>query len=222
MLSFAEWAGLIISILIFYFTWSFTLKKESVDIFNSMENNNERKAKINIRKTLIKSLKLITINLIVFLTILFCFPYILPYIMNIPFDDFNIIIDTNLWNFLYKFMPFEKELFSNSNFTFSFITGIVLSIIIETMHLVVLHLFKEVKFIFKFIIFSLVTYGLIWADRWISFFLVEHIKIFFVLLSLVINIIIYFVIGIIVYFVVVFVLAMLSINVPIDTDKDKA
>lgn len=199
---------LLIPVLLAQFATYISFKKEISDLSSSSKHKDpiENYRKILIRRKIKKNSRVFFILLYIFLLILFIWPHIITIIkdtITIDWPNFNTNIFSDIKNFLLKFTPFKNDFSLSFKFKFSYITGIVLSIIIEFICSIVLSVLEIRKKTSKIIIFFLILYGLIWINNFISLFLSEHINIFYVFFSLIINIIVYTILGIILFFALV-------------------
>lgn len=114
-----------------------------------------------------------------------------PIIKNLNFED----------SIFFKVLPFKENFFENSNFTFSFITGTILSLFfIAFVELMIYYIYCPIE-IFEYILYILIfivvlillAYLFIWFNYFISSFLSIRITQYYKFSSLSINIFIYIV-----------------------------
>lgn len=200
MFDFSIFITLLVSVLIFYFTIFFNLKKEIDDLTNSTSQKSKENAlKIHNRKRKLFLLNIITVVLFLLIIFLYSLPTLFDALNSIEPIDFSYIA-----NFFSKFLPFKKGFFSNANFKFSYITGIVLSIIVVCIIGIWLQFFVIEpdcfsEYAFEIILLIILSIGLIWINNYISAFLSYCIIHCFEFLSIILNIVAYVLIGIIVY-----------------------
>lgn len=203
MFDFPILINLLIVIVIFYFTIYFNLKKEIDDYKNtsSMDNKNI-KLKIGNRKNKLLLLNFITIILLSITIIL----YFLPSIVNI-FNNNESIGFSNIGIVFSKLFPFRKGFFSDANFKFSFITGLILSLIVDFIVCVTcIYVFEPKRFagyIPIVIILIILSLGLIWINNYISLFFTYCIIHCFELLSIILNILAYTLIVVLIFYIFV-------------------
>ena len=189
MLNFLGLIVLIIPVLGFYIPTYSSLKSKIDDYTETQIETEKNKNRIDKTRKRIKSLNIFTIILISIIIIL----YYLPLIIEI-FD--KIAFSSNIENFLSKFLPFNEEFFTDSKFKFSYITGIILSIISEAVLFYILffslNIINEVwYYIVSVAILILYPYCLIWVNNYISLQLSLRITDYFELSSIFINILAY-------------------------------
>ncbi len=198
MLDFPVFITLLVSLFVFYFTLYFNFKKEIDDLkFDTIQNSKAATQKINNRKKKIHFLNIITAFLVIVVILLYTYPFI-----SDSFDDFDPTILSNITNFFSKILPFKKGFFTNVNFKFSFITGLVLSLIIE---LFIFGFSDEIiaplfffDYLLEIAILIISAISLIWANNYISIFLSYSIVHYFSFLSIVLNLLIYLIILIVI------------------------
>lgn len=182
--------SLIISLLVFFFTLYITLKKELDDLKNDSDKSSNTQ-KIQTREKAITYLKIVTLVLLFFVLMLYFFPTIINAIIN---NEFRLNLSA-YGVFLQNLFPFKKGFFTDIDFTISYVTGIILSIscLVIWYYRLKKALNPTLVFEFTFLIILLILlgYGLIWANYYISLFLIYCIVNFFILLSIVFNLIIY-------------------------------
>lgn len=211
MFNFSTLITIIVAVIAIYLPLYFNFKKDIDDLTETSYESKKNKNKIISRKKRLNSLKIITLILILVFIILYKLPSIL--------DVFASINLTNLWNFFTSLFPFKKDFFLNSNFKFSYITGIVLSVIIEVglfcfIHFAILPI-KFYEYIFEVILLIIVPYCLIWINKSISSLLKSSIINNFEILSIVINITSYIVIALIILiitFIIFYITSLFYIN----------
>lgn len=198
--------SLIVSIIIFFFTVYITLKKELDDLESASPKDT---TKIHTRQKTIKYLKMITLFLLFIVILFFFLPSIIDLINNTLNFDFKPINFSSIGDFLLKLVPFKKGFFSDPNFKFSYITGIVISIIVlgiwfYTLYEVIIIPDFASEYITLIVIMLLLAYGLIWANNFISLFLSYCIIHCFAFFAIVFNLIIYVLIFAIITFIMDF------------------
>ena len=188
MFDFPTFIALLVAIIAIYIPLYLTLKKEIGDLeVNSKDNT----TKIKNRKDKITTLNIICIIIVVVLVVLYQYPLIISIFTDISKSPiFNGII-----KFFCGLLPFKKDYFIDPHFKFSFITGVPLSIFIEILlGMLYENIFNPEKFseyIPAVITLIISAIGLIWANNYISQFLVYYIAHYFELLSIILNIIAY-------------------------------
>lgn len=189
MFDFSILITLIITILVSYLTMYMTIKKEIYDL--SILSDEENNRKIKIRKKILNFINTVFILLVCVILLLFA----------LPEDDSDSIayIFSNIGHFLLKYLPFKNELFDNYNFRFSYITQMILSIIITLV--IFCLLYEEINMISRILSSIFTIWCLIWLNIFISSFLIKHIAFFFPLLSIIFNILIYILILLIIIMV---------------------
>lgn len=210
MLNFLGLIVLIIPVLGFYIPTYFSLKSKIDDYTETQTEIERNKNRIDKTRKRIKSLNIITIILILIILIL----YYLPLIIEI----FNkITLSSNIENFLSKYLPFKNGFFADSNFKFSYITGIVLSIVSEIVLIYILFLSDDVwyfndsvwYYILSITILIIFPYFLIWINYFISLSLSLRITDYFELLSIAINIFTYCFMTLIVLLIMMYLLSFI-------------
>ena len=190
MFSFSVFITLLISILSFYFTLYFTLKKEITDLSSTSEKSKEIYLKIENRKRIKKLIRNTTISLIISIIILYRLPFIVTML-----NDNKLINFSGIGDFFLKFLPFKEGFFSNSNFKFSFITGIILATTVEFILYILISVTTSStsipKSILKKLILIAFAFALIWLNNYASLFWTYCIIHYFELLSIILNIILY-------------------------------
>lgn len=190
MFDFPDFITILVTWFVFYFTLSFNYKKEIDDLKSeSVQNTKTAQLKIYNRKKKMRFLNIITVSLVIVVTLLYLYPFL---------DNFDLTILSKITNFFSKILPFKKGFFTNANFKFSFITGLVLSIMIE----LVIFLFSNdiitplffFDYLLEIAILMISAISLIWADNYISIFLSYCVVHCFPFLSIVLNLLIYLII----------------------------
>ena len=201
MFNFSTFISLFVAIIAIYIPLYFTFKKELDDLET---NENSNKEKITNREEKITALKIVCFILAIALIILYQFPAITMFFKNIDLQN----LEDNLEKIFYKILPFKEDFFSDPQFKFSFITGIILSIIIVIFVFcglfAIIEPSKFYEFIIPIIISIILVIGLIWANNYISLFLVYCIKHYFEFLSMVLNIISYAIIAVFIFIILIF------------------
>lgn len=189
--------GFLLPIIIGYISVLFPLKKTIDDLTIAMKSNqndnvnSENSLKLKKHK---KSKKILTLIFIALVSIVILL-YLWPTIQNMNIDG-NVFIE--ILKCLQKIVPFKEGFFSDSNFTFSYITGVIFSVIIE--FFVLGALISSFDFCFKYqyvltiIIPIICALGLIWLNNFISLSLSYSIIHNFEVLSIIFNLLIYFLI----------------------------
>lgn len=163
MFEFDTLITILVTIILSYITLYYTFRHQIDEIESN--NKDDNKSKLNIER------RIMFINFFFsILIILILFLYFLP----------NIALINTQTNFAFitKIFPFEKGFFDNKNFKFSYITGIILSIIIIILFLMfpiylLANKFENIIIKSVITIFSTISiaYGLIWANYYISTYL---------------------------------------------------
>ena len=161
---------ILFSILIFYFTLYITLKKEIEDISSSIKNSTKDDLKIKNRKKFLTLLKIVTIFLIIFAILLYFLPDIFIYFQKINLKNYKPNTFYHIGNFFSKLVPFKKGFFSNSNFMFSYITEIVLSLILIVIIIFFFYIICE-NIALTIISTIVLIFGFIWINNFVSLFL---------------------------------------------------
>lgn len=187
MFDFSILISALIAICIFYFTLYITLKKEIGDLTSSSNKPSENYLKINNRKNKLKILNIITIFLIFSVITLYLLPNIVTEFKEMNLTSFSPITFSDIGNFLMKLVPFKKSYFSNFNFTFSYITEMLLSITVT------IFLFKDFN-VKSNLILIISIFALIWINNFISLFLSQCIVKCFVFISIIFNLFLYIVV----------------------------
>lgn len=198
---------LIISISIFYFSLYIPIKKELDDLASAGtdKNSKENRIKRNNRKKNLFLLNIITISLYCTIILLYFAPLIIKKLSGLKPLNLSDVI-----NFILEYLPFKKGFFDNANFQFSYITGIILSIIVIIVFWIVTYKIEEpddFSDICIIIIYSLlIAYGLIWLNYFASNILANSIIKYFQFFSIILNIILYLIVAIII--IILFILLM--------------
>lgn len=171
-----------VTIFSIYFPTYLTYKVQIKDLM--LNDNEENKQKINLRKKSIKTLKKTTITLII--TILFL--YFIPSIISLFTSNEIGFLLKNIVETIMKILTFRDNHFSNIDFQFSFIIGTILYFIIFIFFSIFI---SDFRFIAKLILKLLLIWCLIWANFFISSFLVLYIENYFNLISLCLNLVAY-------------------------------
>lgn len=187
MFNFSTFISLFVAILAIYIPLYFTFKKELEDLKTNLQANN---LKIQNREKKIETLTAICIFFIIILIVLYKFPEIVSIFKNI-----KLLKISNIGKFFCKLVPFKKDFFKDSNFKFSFITGIILSIILE----IIWYYFLDEtiipcdinEYVLIITILIVLGWGLLWANNFISLFLTYCIIHYVNLLTIILNILIY-------------------------------
>lgn len=197
MFEFGTLITILITIILGYITLYFTFRHQLDEIESN--NSNDKKYENRIRKR-IKFINFFFPILIIIIIIL----YFLP--------DIELIYTQIDFKFITNFFPFKEGFFDNKNFKFSYITGIILSIIVIIMCMIFTiglwwneienKVFASIIIIFVNI---LTSYGLIWGNYYISTFFDYCIAHYFELLSIVLNILSYGIISLVLYFIFDFI-----------------
>lgn len=189
MFDFPIFITIIVSLFVFYFTLYFNFKKEIDDLkFDIIQDSKIAQLKIHNRKNKIHFLNIITILLLIVVILLYIYPF-----LSDLFSNFDSTLLSDITNFFFKIFPFKKGFFADANFKFSFITGLVLSIIIEFFIFILSD--EIVPFFFLEIIILIISaISLIWMNNYISIFLSYCVVHCFPFLSIVLNLLIYFII----------------------------
>lgn len=188
---------LLVTIVMGYLTIFLNLKKELDDYKIESQQSNDVKNKIFIRKSNIKYLNIFTIILLSIIFILYMFPSIINALNGIQISS----LDQN--SYFNKLFPFKKGFFENKNFKHSFLTGIIFSVFIQFGILGIL-IDTNMKYALKISFFILFAWGQIWANNFISLFLVNSISNYFWLLSIVFNFVLYIAIFYVGFFIIYF------------------
>lgn len=191
MFDFSILISILFTICVFYFTLYITLKKEIGDLTSSSDKSSENYLKINNRKNKLKILNIITIILIISITILYIFPIIVTKFKELNLINSSLRIFSDIGDFLIKLVPFKKGVFSNFNFTFSYITETILSIIVIIIFLFVNYVENRTKYVSLFLLISIYTF--IWVNYFVSLFLSQCIIKSFILISIIFNLFVYIV-----------------------------
>lgn len=201
MFDFSILISLLVSVIIFYFTLFFSLKRELDDLSNTIKKSDEIESKISIRR---KSIKLLNILAIIFIIVILLL-YNLPSII-ISFSNIEPISFSEIGQFLLKLVPFKEGFFSDSNFKFSYITEIILSIIVTLLTIFVFYILLDetkinifIKFMIVVLLLIALMLGFLWLNNYISLFLTYCIIHYFAFLSIVLNIISYVIISLIIF-----------------------
>lgn len=174
---------LLIAILGIYVPIFINLKKEINDLRLATKQY-EHNPKLEYRE---KLLNITTIFIIILIVIVLFFSF-LPLLKNII-------------SFITKILPFKSGFFENKDFTFSFITGIILSLfVVFVIELIIyfayipIEVLEYVLHILMFIVaFFISSFILLWFNYFISTLLSTYLTQNFELISLFINLYIYFI-----------------------------
>lgn len=179
---------LLFTIIIFYFSVYFNFKSKKDDALQIEDEIIKNKRIKNISNN-ISILRIVTI----FLTILAILLYLLPKVLKIETNEFDISI-------LLKVVPFRKGFFINSNYKFSYITGMSIS---GFMALILLGcLVEELSNIsFSIIPTFFFVFIMIWVNYFISNIIVSSIIMYFKLISVILNIVGNLIVGLIVFLI---------------------
>lgn len=205
MFNFSTLITLIVAVIVAYLPLYFNFKNDIDDFTETSFESEKNKNKIDNRKKKIKSLNIIYLILILAFIILYKIPSII--------ETFKSIDLTNIGNFFTGLLPFKKGFFENSNFKFSYITELILSIIIEIGLLCFIDaIFIPLEFyeyIIETICLIIVAYCLIWTSTYISTILSSSIISYFEAFSIIINIVIYIIIALIIFFIIFIIFSIL-------------
>lgn len=184
-----------ITILITYIPIYLNLNRELRDIDITSLKNKEDELKYKNRKNELKSVNILYAILLFFILIL----HILP-------------LETGI----YKLLPFKNGYLSDPNFKFSFITGIILAILLFIIFVsCMITIMKDMSLFVNIIniaVFAIVLgFFLIWADNYITLFLTYSIKHNFKFLSIVFNILAYFLL-LLISFLIIYILDVFVYN----------
>ena len=179
--------SLLITIIVGYFSILFPLQKAIEDLTittksNQKENvNSEISLKLKKYKKLKKILTLIFIVLVSIVILLYSWP---------------IIQNINIVSLLQKTVPFKEGFFSDRNFTFSYITGLICSVVVEFIYFnaFIFNIFEHnrYKYIITIITLIILAFGLIWFNYLFSDILSCSIIHYFELLSIGLNLFVHF------------------------------
>lgn len=194
--------GFLLTVIIAYVSLYFNCKKEIKDLM--LNENEENKKKITNREGIIKSLKITSISIIAIILFLYYCPSVISFFETFTSNK-NVFAVEYIKEMIMKILPFSDDFFANSKFQFSFITGIILSIIVFFLFSVCV---SDFKFVIKTILKILLIWLLIWANYFISSFLVFCIVNWFELISIFLNLIAYVIVSLILFFL----LSLLTIS----------
>lgn len=193
---------LLFTIIIFYFTTYLDFAKEIDDLSESMDPN-ARKMKIN-RKDKIRKLNTYTVVMALIAVMLYLCKYV-------SIDGFPV---KRTENFFLKIQPFTKVFMGSFNLKFSFITGIILTLILEILWGIFLNKMITpvylAEYIFIYVCILVMAFGLVWGDYYLSLFLNQCILHYFPLLSVPVNLFFYILFGIAVWLSAKLITAILS------------
>lgn len=191
MFNFSVLISLLIAILSFYLPTFINLKKEIDDLFNTQKTPAENYIKIRNRKKKIRTLNLITLTIVLIVFICYFSSNILN-LLNMINLNYYIITLSDIGNFFLKLVPFRKGFFSNSYFMFSYITELILSLVLGFFSfLFLLQIKHEPNTCSKILIIFVLEFILLWVNKFISSFFVYCIIHYFYILSLILNLLIY-------------------------------
>lgn len=189
MINFSTFITLLVAIMAIYIPLYFTLKKELEDLKINPEDN---ESKIINRKKKLTAINILCLTLAVIIILLYQLPTISSIIQSMEPSKFPEIIG----NFFSNILPFKLGVLRHPNYRFSYITGIILSILVEY---IVFQFYKDISKSKSFIrililIVGLIifTWGMIWCNHFISLLLAYSILHCFEFLSIIFNIISYF------------------------------
>lgn len=220
MFNFGIFISLLCAIITFYFNLFLPFKKQVDEIqldltqelkYHSSHSGTSSSEIINSTKRILSLIdkrslierKITTLNIITFILItIVCLLYFLPSLIILFNNILNKITTIDFSSFFTKIVPFRKHFFSDFEFLFSYITGIILSIILCIIWWIKLDDWLCENYILQGIITILLAYGLVWVNYYVSMLLIHYIKHYFILLSVPINILIYLVLCLIIYFAI--------------------
>lgn len=193
MFGFETFITLMFMVVLAYLPLFLSLKKDLENCQDIEDNLKEQKIRRYKRY-----FNILNISTIVFIAIILLL-YFLPTISKMKVEELEIDFSV-----LLKIVPFKNGFFLNEKFKFSYITGLILSLLV----MIFLIYFSLEELIIKrwiaILSYVLMVFGLIWLNYFFSNILAFHICKYYEFLSIVLNLLGYFVIGFILLSVLTF------------------